>query len=184
MKKLFKCACSVVLLLLLFAVIVFAHSGKTDSNGGHFDHSTGSYHYHHGYSAHSHYDMNGDGKLDCPYNFNDKTSHNSGSTNKPSYGSSSNNISQTKQTSIKDIVVTIFIIIGISLFALLFGYSSTILQALHSLLMIPIKSLIKKHCQEDLQEKVRDKIGIIVMVFLNVAVVVLVTTIVILVRHN
>lgn len=28
--------------------ISFAHSGKTDSNGGHYDRSTGEYHYHNG----------------------------------------------------------------------------------------------------------------------------------------
>lgn len=55
-----------------------AHSGNTDSRGGHRDHSTGEYHYHHGYSAHQHYDMDGDGKVDCPYDFNDKTVHRSG----------------------------------------------------------------------------------------------------------
>lgn len=34
--------------------IVFAHSGRTDSSGGHYNHSTGEYHYHHGYPAHQH----------------------------------------------------------------------------------------------------------------------------------
>lgn len=62
-----------------FLVAVSAHPGKTDSSGGHYDHSTGEYHYHHGYSAHSHYDVDGDGITDCPYNFDDKTSHSSGS---------------------------------------------------------------------------------------------------------
>lgn len=70
------------LLLALFFLItpVFAHSGRTDSNGGHYDRSTGEYHYHHGYSAHQHYDMDGDGIPDCPYNFKDTTSHSSGSS--------------------------------------------------------------------------------------------------------
>lgn len=67
----------------------FAHSGKTDSNGGHYDRSTGEYHYHHGYSAHQHYDG------ECPYDFDDKTNHNSGSSsnNSSSSNSSSNNSS-------------------------------------------------------------------------------------------
>lgn len=34
--------------LFLFAITVFAHSGRTDSNGGHYNHSTGEYHYHTG----------------------------------------------------------------------------------------------------------------------------------------
>lgn len=31
------------------------------------NHSTGEYHYHHGFSEHQHYDMDGDGIDDCPY---------------------------------------------------------------------------------------------------------------------
>ena len=59
--------------LLILAIPVSAHSGRTDSNGGHTDQSTGEYHYHHGYPAHDHYDMDGDGFVDCPYEFNDKS---------------------------------------------------------------------------------------------------------------
>lgn len=46
-----------------------AHSGRTDSNGGHTNHATGEYHYHHGMPAHNHYDIDGDGRIDCPYTF-------------------------------------------------------------------------------------------------------------------
>lgn len=35
-------------------LISFGHSGNTDSQGGHHNRRTGSYHYHHGSSAHSH----------------------------------------------------------------------------------------------------------------------------------
>lgn len=80
--------------LLLFALLptaAYAHGGGTDSNGGHTDSSTGDYHYHHGYSAHDHYDMDGDGDVDCPYDFDDKTGENSGS-------SSSSGSSTTKPT--------------------------------------------------------------------------------------
>lgn len=63
--------------LLLLSPTVLAHSGKTDANGGHYDRSTGEYHYHHGYPAHQHYDMDGDGVADCPYDFDDKTDHSS-----------------------------------------------------------------------------------------------------------
>lgn len=57
----------VVFALSLSSLALFAHSGKTDSKGGHWDHSTGTYHYHHGYEAHQHYDMDGDGVNDCLY---------------------------------------------------------------------------------------------------------------------
>ena len=63
---------------ILSFITVSAHSGKTDADGGHIDHSTGDYHYHHGYPAHDHYDMDGDGDLDCPYDFDVKKDSNSG----------------------------------------------------------------------------------------------------------
>jgi hypothetical protein len=53
------------------SVSAFAHSGRTDSSGGHTNHSTGEYHYHHGHPAHQHSDIDGDGELDCPYDFNE-----------------------------------------------------------------------------------------------------------------
>lgn len=79
-----------VLVLIAFVFVsialgVKAHPGRTDGNGGHTDHSTGEYHYHHGYPAHDHYDMDGDGKKDCPYDFDDKTDHSSGGGNSGSY---------------------------------------------------------------------------------------------------
>ncbi len=36
----------VVLFILIIPTLVFAHPGRTDRNGGHWDHSTGTYHYH------------------------------------------------------------------------------------------------------------------------------------------
>lgn len=58
-----------ILVFLLLALPVFAHPGKTDDNGGHTDHSTGTYHYHHGYEAHYH-----TGGA-CPFDFDDQTDH-------------------------------------------------------------------------------------------------------------
>lgn len=76
------------LLVSLLALPIHAHPGNTDANGGHYDRSTGGYHYHHGYSAHQHYDMDGDGVIDCPYNFVDKTWQNAGSSSDGSSGGS------------------------------------------------------------------------------------------------
>lgn len=76
MKKVFIITSALLLIfgLISFAALgVSAHPGRTDSNGGHTDRDTGEYHYHHGYPAHDHYDMDGDGYLDCPYNFEDIT---------------------------------------------------------------------------------------------------------------
>ena len=52
-----------LVLLSFFSLPVSAHPGRTDRNGGHTNHSTGEYHYHHGYSAHQH--ENGV----CPYDY-------------------------------------------------------------------------------------------------------------------
>lgn len=71
---------AVALALLFFAGPALAHSGRTDSQGGHYDSETGEYHFHHGYPAHQHYDIDGDGKPDCPYDFVDKTGSRSGSS--------------------------------------------------------------------------------------------------------
>lgn len=49
-----------------FCLITYAHPGRTDSNGGHYNRSTGEYHYHHGYPAHQHIDG------ECPYDYDDK----------------------------------------------------------------------------------------------------------------
>ena len=54
-------------LFLIPSIAVYAHSGGTDSNGGHYNHSTGEYHYHHGKPAHDH--KNGV----CPYDSSAET---------------------------------------------------------------------------------------------------------------
>lgn len=79
MKRIFLLAFAMMICLTLPAS---AHKGRTDANGGHYDHSTGEYHYHHGYPAHQH--ANGT----CPYNFDDRTEWNSGGTSSGSSKSS------------------------------------------------------------------------------------------------
>lgn len=56
-----KYSCFISLFILIFFVLSttsFAHSGRTDSSGGHHDYQNksglGSYHYHHGYGPHLH----------------------------------------------------------------------------------------------------------------------------------
>lgn len=81
MRKFVRSLVLVPLLALACLSVVFAHPGKTDADGGHYNRSTGEYHYHHGYPEHQH--PNGE----CPYDFDDQTGINSGSS---STGSSSN----------------------------------------------------------------------------------------------
>lgn len=76
----FKRFIGLLLTAVLLCVPAFAHSGRTDANGGHYESATGEYHYHHGYPAHQHYDMDGDGIVDCPYEFDNQTGKNSGSS--------------------------------------------------------------------------------------------------------
>lgn len=80
MNRRYRCALFLLFFALLLPLRVSAHPGRTDSNGGHTNHSTGEYHYHHGYPAHFHYDMDGDGNIDCPYDFVDNADHASGTT--------------------------------------------------------------------------------------------------------
>ena len=77
---------AVCTIFLLSSAMVFAHSGRTDAYGGHYDRSTGEYHYHHGFPAHQH--INGI----CPYDFKDNTNHSN---------SNSNNINSPDSNTIK-----------------------------------------------------------------------------------
>lgn len=40
-----------ILILITFSISLFAHSGRTDANGGHYNRKTGEYHYHNGGSS-------------------------------------------------------------------------------------------------------------------------------------
>lgn len=62
-SALFLCLC------LVCTVTAIAHSGRTDGSGGHYNRTTGEYHWHHGYDDHQHYDIDGDGDLDCPITY-------------------------------------------------------------------------------------------------------------------
>lgn len=114
--------------LLLLSPTVLAHSGKTDANGGHYDRSTGEYHYHHGYPAHQHYDMDGDGVVDCPYDFDDKTDHSSRSDSGSSHAVQStprpspqkSDDSKAKHISVGEIVVSVILAPIVVLYAFMF----------------------------------------------------------------
>ncbi len=68
MKKTTSLILTIIICFLSFSLSVFGHSGRTDSEGGHWNHSTGTYHWHHGKPAHQHEDRDGDGYKEwCPY---------------------------------------------------------------------------------------------------------------------
>lgn len=65
MKKV-KIFMLIIIFLLVVINPIYAHPGRTDSNGGHNNRSTGEYHYHHGKPEHQH--VNGF----CPYSSNNE----------------------------------------------------------------------------------------------------------------
>lgn len=101
MKKYLAFLC-VLALLFFSSSTVMAHPGRTDFSGGHTDHSTGEYHYHHGFSAHQHEDIDGDGILDCPYEFVDKTGENSGTS---SHDNSNSSFYESSNEDVQDVPV-------------------------------------------------------------------------------
>lgn len=99
----------IILLCLAIPCVAFAHPGRTDGDGGHTDHSTGEYHYHHGYPAHQHYDIDGDGRKDCPYEFDDRTGESSGTSS-----TGGNAASNSSKTSGEDVgLIVLFIVAAI-----------------------------------------------------------------------
>ena len=107
MKRIF-----LVLIVISLTLIQpsYAHSGRTDSNGGHYDRSTGEYHYHHGFPAHQH--TNGV----CPYNNIDMTGKNSGSSSGGKGSSSSFSIQKEEKEDDEgwtSIVIPFLVIFGL-----------------------------------------------------------------------
>lgn len=127
-KILFFCFSSICL-FLFFSIIVTAHPGRTDSAGGHYDYSTGEYHYHHGYSAHQH--KNGV----CPYDNDNKSK----SDNTPSSDNDTTveYINSIKKLDFEEIWVAILCLILISFLA-------TIIASLFYWLFLKIPYIAKK----------------------------------------
>lgn len=84
MRKTVIILVDIILLSVMLFVYVYAHSGRTDGAGGHYDRSSGEYHYHHGYPAHSH-TIEG-----CPYEYDDKTHHSSNNSYSTNFNSNIN----------------------------------------------------------------------------------------------
>lgn len=111
MKKLL---CFCLSLLILSAVVAYAHNGRTDYKGGHYDSETSEYHYHHGYPAHDH--INGE----CPYDFKDKSSSSGGSSSVSSSSVSVAPSSPKKRLTTKEICWIVFSVIYIFIGFVLF----------------------------------------------------------------
>lgn len=103
-----------IALVMLSAVVAFAHSGGTDYKGGHYVNGASEYHYHHGYPAHDH--PNGQ----CPYDFKDKSSSSGGSSSVSSSSVSVAPSSPKQRLTIEEICWIVFSVIYIFIGFVLF----------------------------------------------------------------
>ena len=87
-----KKAISVIFCFILIFTCASAHPGRTDASGGHWDRSTGEYHYHHGYPAHQH--TNGI----CPYEYDDQTGSSSDTSSSSTTDIESTTVSPSTNT--------------------------------------------------------------------------------------
>lgn len=120
MKKVL-CIITAIICILSFTVLCFAHSGRTDSNGGHYDSSSEEYHYHHGYPAHQHTNGN------CPYDFDDKTN-----------SKSNNSMLKTIEYDIGDVLGITFVTVILS-FTIFMFFASSINSVIYRFILSKFK---------------------------------------------
>ena len=183
MKKKIIAAIFIFILVNLLLVIVLGHQGSTDFRGGHYDRSTGEYHYHHGYSAHDHYDMDGDGIIDCPYNFDDKTdhdNHNSNSNdNSNSYCESDDGViiyTHPKKLSFGDVISIVFQIIVYSIINFIVVMITLILPLICGGVNLLIAYICKKIFKTDIEESTSNQISLISLI-VGVLIIILIVSI-------
>lgn len=147
-------------------IVVTAHPGRTDSRGGHYDRSTGEYHYHHGYSAHQHYDIDGDGKKDCPYNFKDKTNHSNNSSGNSAGDYIERIEKETKYITFEDVLKSIEKIIVITFIIFVLSLCPPTFFIVASIAYLTKKAirLIKK----DLSDSDEERIFTIILVIVSI----------------
>ena len=104
MKKILILLIAGLLLISTISIMAYAHSGGTDSSGGHYDKSTGEYHYHHGCPAHQHIGGR------CPYDYHDNTDYSVSSSSMASKSSSASSNTYNNSSSDEDPIIAIPII--------------------------------------------------------------------------
>ena len=139
MKRIIVFLCIIACFLLGFSLIAYAHSGGTDSAGGHYNHSTGEYHYHHGHPAHQHPDGV------CPYG---------------DYGAVETKINSEKKNDIAHNKVWIFA--ATAFFSLLLGYSIAMVGAVFYYQIKLPRSEFRKWYIDPLRPPIQIKIAIII----------------------
>lgn len=175
MKKKIAFSITLIVLVNILSFLSFAHRGRTDGNGGHYDRSTGEYHYHHGYSAHDHYDMDGDGIVDCPYDFDDKTDHDNHKSN--SADKKLDELFETdnkshivekgntqRELSFWDVVGIVFLIIGYSVISFIAVMITLILPLFCEGVNLLITCISRKIFKVDIEEATSDRIHLISLI--------------------
>lgn len=163
------------------AIAISAHSGKTDSHGGHYDRSTGEYHYHHGYPAHDHYDIDGDGDIDCPYTYK-YYADNSNSSNSGNNTQTESNIEKANENKNEnkfgEIVCTIFEFTAILLFVAVVGY--TIVPLITEIIFAPLLAWVfrEKFKSNIKEEKIRLASYIVVILLIIVVIAIVVSALI------
>lgn len=159
------------------AIAVSAHSGKTDSHGGHYDRSTGEYHYHHGYPAHDHYDIDGDGDIDCPYTYKNHAD-NSNSSNSGNNTQTESNIEKANENKFEEIVCIILEFTAFLLFVAVIGYA--IVAFITELIFAPLLTWVfrEKFKSNVKEEKIRLASYIIVILLIIVVVSIVVSALI------
>lgn len=167
MNKIVKGIGITLLCALMLTSVVSAHSGKTDVNGGHYNRTTGEYHYHHGYSAHSHYDMNGDGIIDCPYEFKDITNHNGSQSSSTTSSNAPTTKAEpsTKATSVRPLRLALEIA-ACSILVLIGGHLVWCL--LYVLLKFALSWVCKTILKTNAYEETIDKVSIAITIITDI----------------
>lgn len=144
-RSLFQKIICLFCLILIVLGYASAHPGRTDANGGHYDRKTGEYHYHHGYPTHQHTDGV------CPYDFDDRTGWNSGTSGNGSSKDTSSSSSPAKVPSKpqqKDFPLWGWILIG-----------AFALYLLGSLIKTIVTAKTKKQQEQELLQRYRTLYG-------------------------
>ena len=123
-RKFLKTFLVLFLLTSQFILIVNAHPGRTDSNGGHYDRSTGEYHYHDGESAGKNQSSNNE-----PYTYEDfvgPTQDYGPYSNASGYSNNSSTATQTnekKHSLLYIIFISLLESLGVSIFFSLLAFT-------------------------------------------------------------
>lgn len=119
---------SIIFFCFIFCINCYAHGGRLDSNGGHWDHSSGTYHYHDGTSGsknNSNSSSSSNAQNDYYYYYNNsgnnesttKTETTQSSTNQKTSNTTIKNAQQKKANSVEDYIIIIlkwyFIVCGV-----------------------------------------------------------------------